>query len=65
MPGGSCLEAIPRFLTASPRTAIVVLTMHDDPESAGAALRAGALAARGRHSLPNIRLASKRRRVRD
>lgn len=44
MPGGSGLEAIPRVLEASPRTAIVVLTMQDEPEAARAALRAGALA---------------------
>ena len=43
MPGGSGLEAIPRVLKASPRTAIVVLTMQDEPEVARAALRAGAL----------------------
>jgi two-component system response regulator NreC len=43
MPGGSGLEAIPRVLEASPRTAIVVLTMQDEPEVARAALRAGAL----------------------
>ena len=44
MPGGSTLEAIPTFLEASPSTAIVVLTMQDEPETARAALRAGALA---------------------
>ncbi len=44
MPGGSSLEAIPTLLEASPRTAIVVLTMQDEPESARAVLRAGALA---------------------
>ena len=44
MPGESSLEAIPRFLEASPSTAIVVLTMRDEPESARTALRAGALA---------------------
>ena len=43
MPGGSGLDAIPRVLEASPRTAIVVLTMQDEPEVARAALRAGAL----------------------
>jgi len=44
MPGGSGLRAIPRFREASPATAIVVLTMHDEPELARAVLRAGALA---------------------
>jgi two-component system response regulator NreC len=43
MPGGSSLEAIPRLLDASPSTAIVVLTMHDEPAFAREALRAGAL----------------------
>src|SRR5450755_3207107 len=44
MPGGSSLTAIPKLLAASPRTAIVVLTMENDPGFARAALRAGALA---------------------
>lgn len=44
MPGGSSLEAIPRLLEASPGTAIVVLTMEDEPQFARVALRAGALA---------------------
>ncbi|MDA0167438.1 response regulator transcription factor [Solirubrobacter ginsenosidimutans] len=43
MPGGSSLEAIPRLLTRAPETAIVVLTMQDDPAFARQALRAGAL----------------------
>jgi two-component system response regulator NreC len=43
MPGGSSLEAIPRLLTQAPATAIVVLTMQDDPAFARQALRAGAL----------------------
>ena len=43
MPGGSSVEAIPRLLEVSPRSAIVVLTMDDSLESARAALRAGAL----------------------
>ena len=42
MPGGSSLEAIPKFLEGSPLSAIVVLTMDDSPESARVALRAGA-----------------------
>jgi two-component system response regulator NreC len=40
MPGGSSLDAIPRL---SPETAIVVLTMQDDPAFARQALQAGAL----------------------
>jgi two-component system, NarL family, response regulator NreC len=44
MPGGSSVEAIPKFLEVSPRTAIVVLTMDDDLRSARAVMRAGALA---------------------
>jgi two-component system response regulator NreC len=43
MPGGSSLAAIPRLLTHAPATAIVVLTMQDDPAFARQALRAGAL----------------------
>ncbi|MGO9884845.1 MAG: response regulator [Solirubrobacteraceae bacterium] len=43
MPGGSSLTAIPRMLEASPRTAIVVLTMEDEPRFAREAFRAGAL----------------------
>ncbi len=44
MPGGSSLEAIPRMLAASPATAVVVLTMEDEPRFAREALRVGALA---------------------
>jgi two-component system response regulator NreC len=44
MPGGSGLEAIPRLRATAPRTAIVILTMQDDPNIAHAALRAGACA---------------------
>jgi two-component system response regulator NreC len=44
MPGGSSVEAIPKLLEVSPRTAVVVLTMDDEPQSARAVLRAGALA---------------------
>jgi two-component system response regulator NreC len=43
MPGGPSLPAIPEFLEASPGTAIVVLTMQNDPAFAREALRAGAL----------------------
>lgn len=43
MPGGSSLTAIPRMLEVSPNTAVVVLTMEDEPRFARAALQAGAL----------------------
>lgn len=43
MPGGSSMEAIPRLREQSPDTAIVVLTMHDDPGYAEYALQTGAL----------------------
>jgi two-component system response regulator NreC len=43
MPGGSTLAAIPRIRETSPETAIVVLTMEDEPRFAREALRAGAL----------------------
>jgi len=43
MPGDPSLPAIPEFLEASPGTAIVVLTMQNDPAFAREALRAGAL----------------------
>lgn len=43
MPGGSSLAAVPRMLNASPQTAIVVLTMEDEPRFAREALRLGAL----------------------
>jgi two-component system response regulator NreC len=43
MPGGSSLEAIPRLREQAPDTAIVVLTMQDDPAFAREALQAGAL----------------------
>ena len=42
MPGGSSLDAIPRITEASPATAVVVLTMQEDPAFAREALRAGA-----------------------
>jgi two-component system response regulator NreC len=42
MPGGSGLEAIPAMIESSPGTAIVVLTMQEDPAFAREALRAGA-----------------------
>jgi two-component system response regulator NreC len=43
MPGEQSLPAIPRIRDSAPDTAIVVLTMQDDPEFAREALRAGAL----------------------
>jgi two-component system response regulator NreC len=43
MPGASSLAAIPRMLAASPGTAVVVLTMEDEPRFAREALRVGAL----------------------
>src|SRR3954447_21767347 len=43
MPGGSSLDAIPRLRAETPGTAIVVLTMQDDPGFARKALQAGAL----------------------
>src|SRR5215213_8039509 len=43
MPGGSGLEAIPRLRESTPETAIVVLTMQDDPAFARQALQSGAL----------------------
>jgi two-component system response regulator NreC len=43
MPGGSSLDAIPELLESTPETAIVVLTMQDDPAYARKALQNGAL----------------------
>jgi DNA-binding NarL/FixJ family response regulator len=42
MPGAPSLPAIPRFLELAPGTAVVVLTMEDDPAHARAAIGAGA-----------------------
>jgi two-component system response regulator NreC len=42
MPGGSSIAAIPRLATLSPDTAIVVLTMEEDPAFIRDALSAGA-----------------------
>jgi two-component system response regulator NreC len=42
MPGGSSLDAIPRLGEQAAETAIVVLTMQDDPAFARKALQAGA-----------------------
>jgi len=43
MPGEPSLPAIPQFLEGSPATAVVVLTMQEDPAFAREALRSGAL----------------------
>jgi two-component system response regulator NreC len=43
MPGGSGLAAIPTIRAEAPMTAIVVLTMQDDPSFARNALQSGAL----------------------
>jgi two-component system, NarL family, response regulator NreC len=43
MPGGSSLEAIPTIRQEAPMTAIVVLTMQNDPSFARQALQSGAL----------------------
>ena len=43
MPGGSSLGVIPKMLESSPGTAVVVLTMEDEPRLAREALRVGAL----------------------
>ncbi len=42
MPGGSRIAAIPSLASLSPRTAIVVLTMEEDPTFISEAMRAGA-----------------------
>ena len=42
MPGEPSLQAIPRFIEQAPETAIVVLTMQQDPAFAREALRSGA-----------------------
>lgn len=42
MPGGSGLDAIPALRESTPETAIVVLTMQDDPAYARQALQSGA-----------------------
>ena len=42
MPGGSSLEAIPQIREEAPMTAIVVLTMQNDPAFARKALQSGA-----------------------
>jgi two-component system response regulator NreC len=42
MPGEPSLQAIPRFIEHAPETAIVVLTMQQDPAFAREALRSGA-----------------------
>ena len=53
MPGEPSLEAIPKLRAEAPKTQIVVLTMHEEPEVAQAALRAGALAFVVKHAADN------------
>lgn len=43
MPGGSSLTSIPKMLLSSPGTAVVVLTMENEPRFAREAMRQGAL----------------------
>lgn len=42
MPGGSAIDALPRFAAVAPRAAVVILTMDNRPARVRAALRAGA-----------------------
>ena len=42
MPGRASLPAIPELIERAPGTAVVVMTQHDDPEYARAALLGGA-----------------------
>jgi two-component system response regulator NreC len=44
MPDGSTLAALPRIATVSPATAVVVVTFHEEPAYARAAIAAGAQA---------------------
>jgi len=50
LPEGSSLPAIPELLADSPETAVVVLTMQQDPAFAREAMRAGALGYVLKHS---------------
>jgi two-component system, NarL family, response regulator NreC len=50
LPEGSSLPAIPELLSDSPETAVVVLTMQQDPGFAREAMRAGALGYVLKHS---------------
>jgi two-component system response regulator NreC len=50
LPEGSSLPAIPELLTDSPATAVVVLTMQQDPAFAREAMRSGALGYVLKHS---------------
>ena len=68
MPGGSSLEAIPTILEQARATAIVVLTMQNEPSFARQALQAGALGfvlkeAADDELLGAIRLAAEARRT--
>lgn len=42
LPDGSSIPSLPRLLELSPRTRVVMLTMHEDPEPAREALQGGA-----------------------
>ncbi len=53
MPGSPSLELLPRLAESSPRTAVVVLTMQNDPSFARQALRAGAKGYVIKHSAAN------------
>src|SRR5215211_5905495 len=53
LPEGSSLPAIPRLREESPKTAVVVLTMQQDPAFAREAMRAGALGYVLKHSAGN------------
>src|SRR5215204_7494278 len=53
LPEGSSLPAIPDLLEQSPETAVVVLTMQQDPAFAREAMRAGALGYVLKHSAGN------------
>lgn len=62
MPGESPLEALPRFAEHAPQTAVVILTMREQPRSVRAALERGARGyvlkeAAGRQLVEAVRLA--------
>jgi two-component system, NarL family, response regulator NreC len=64
MPGGSSLPAIPQVREETPDTAVVVLTMQNDPAFAREAMRAGALGyvlkqAAGTELVEAVRLAAR------
>jgi two-component system response regulator NreC len=64
MPGGSSLAAIPQVQAESPYTAVVILTMQNDPAFAREAMRAGAMGyvlkqAAGTELVEAVRLAAR------